>query len=260
MAGGAVGMRRAPWGGAVARAGAVLACVAVLAGCGAVTDAIDTLEAPDDVELLEEVSLTPEDAAGTAVFQEYEGGNEVVGRTSLDLCFGDFPSEELRTGRRQVGIGDVAGATWVSSEAILYASPEQAAQGMRELQAARADCPTEAVAPQDGDGDAVVWGFLDDPDGDWPDEPGIQRQAYAFTTTDTEGAETTSTATYLRRGRMILALYVTPPDGAAVAIRNAPDPARFTEVMTNRLAGLDEAALQESNGPGTRTDPDDVEA
>jgi hypothetical protein len=59
---------------------------------------------------------------------------------------------------------------------------------------------------------------------------------------------------------MILALYVTPPDGAGVAIRNAPDAARFTEVMTNRLEALDDAALQRSNGPGTRLDPDDVEA
>jgi hypothetical protein len=258
--GGRAGTRGPRRGRFAVLAAALVACVGLLAGCGATADLIDGRAAPTDVELLEAVSLTEQDAAGNAVFQEYEGGNEVVGRTSLDLCFGDFPSEALRTGRRQVGIGDVAGESWVSSEAILYASAAQAEQGMGELRAARADCPTEAVGPQDGDGDAVVWGFLDEPDGDWPDEPGVQRQAYAFTTTNTEGAQTTSTATYLRRGRMILALYVTPPDGAALAIRNTPDPARFTEVMTNRLAALDEAALQESNGPGARLDPDDVEA
>jgi hypothetical protein len=253
------GRSRRP-GRRLAAAGALLAGVALLAGCGSIGEVVGSLDPPTDVELLEAVSLTEADAAGAAVFQEYEGGNEVAGRTSLDLCFGEFPSEELRTGRRQVGIGDVAGEAWVSSEAILYETPAQAQQGMRELREAREACPGEAVGPRDGDGEAVVWGFLDAPDDDWPAEPGVQRQAYAFTTTGADGEQTTSTATYLRRGRMILALYVTPPDGAGVAIRNAPDAARFTEVMTNRLEALDDAALQRSNGPGTRLDPDDVEA
>ena len=43
---------------------------------------------------------------------------------------------------------------------------------------------------------------------------------------------------------MILALYTTPPDSPAATLKNAPDRARFVEVMTNRLAGLPEEPLQ----------------
>jgi hypothetical protein len=232
----------------------------VLVGCGAVGDLAAGLAPPTDVELLEAVSLTEQDASDVAVFQPYEGGDQTVGRTSLDLCFGDFPSEDRRTGRNQVGIGDLAGTTWVSSEAILYADPAQAQAAMAELVSAREDCPDEPVTRRDGTGDPVTWTFQDPPDATWPEAPGVTRQAYAFTTTDAEGGQTIGTATYLQRGRMILALYVTPPEGPEVAIRNAPDAARFTEVMTNRLRALDTDALQRSNGPGTRVDPDDVEA
>jgi hypothetical protein len=232
----------------------------LLTGCGAVGDVVASIDPPTDVELLEAVSLGEQDASEAAVFQAYEGGDETVGRTSLDLCYGDFPSEATRTGRNQVGIGDLAGTTWVSSEAILYPDPAQASEAMDELAAARQACPEEPVPPADGSGEPVTWTFQDPPDATWPEQQGITRQAYAFTTTDAEGEQSVGTATYLQRGRMILALYVTPPDGPQVAIRNAPDAARFHEVMTNRLASLDADALQRSNGPGTREDPDDVEA
>jgi len=43
---------------------------------------------------------------------------------------------------------------------------------------------------------------------------------------------------------MVLALYTSPPDSPAAALRNAPGPARFVEVMANRLAGLPAEPLQ----------------
>jgi hypothetical protein len=168
----------------------------------------------------------------------------VFGRTSLDLCFADFPSEDLRSGRNQVAIGDEAGTAWVSSEAILYPTPEDAEQAMAELESAREECPTEPVEPPQPDREALAWEFMADPDTDWPEEPGVTRQAYAFDATNPAGETLTSTATYLQRGRMILALYATPPDSPATALRNAPDPARFVEVMSNRLASLPEEPLQ----------------
>ena len=96
------------------------------------------------------MSLTEADAAAGSLFQPYEGGTEVFGRTSLDLCFGDFPSEDLRSGRNQVGIGDEAGTNWVSSEAILYPTPEDAEQAMAELEKAREECPTGRSNPRTG--------------------------------------------------------------------------------------------------------------
>jgi hypothetical protein len=216
----------------------------LLGGCSQLERISDTLAAPSDAELLAAVSLTEADAAEGAVFQPYEGGTEVFGRTSLDLCFGDFPSEDLRSGRNQVGIGDEAGAAWVSSEAVLYPTPEDAQQAMGELEKAREECPSGPVDPPQPDREPLAWEFLPAPDADWPQEPGVTRQAYAFEATNPAGEKFASTATYLQRGRMILALYATPPDSPAATLRNAPDPARFVEVMGNRLAVLPEESLQ----------------
>jgi hypothetical protein len=221
-----------------------MAAALLLSGCSQLERITDVLAPSTDAELLAAVSLTESDAATGAVFQPYEGGDEVFGRTSLDLCYGDFPSEDLRSGRNQVGIGDEAGTAWVSSEAILYPTPEDAQQAMAELETAREECPSEPVEPPEPDRDALTWEFLPPPDTDWPQEPGVTRQAYAFTATTPAGEAWTGTATYLQRGRMILALYATPPESPAAALRNAPDPARFVEVMSNRLAGLPEEPLQ----------------
>ena len=221
----------------------VLAGALLLSGCSQIQRITDSLGS-SDAELLAAVSLTEADAATGSVYQPYEGGTEVFGRTSLDLCFGDFPSEELRSGRNQVGIGDGAGRNWVSSEAVLYPTPEDADQAMAELEKAREECPTGPVDPPRPDRDALAWEFAPSPDADWPQEPGVTRQAYEFEATNPAGEKFTSTATYLQRGRMILALYTTPPDSPAATLKNAPDQARFVEVMTNRLAGLPEEPLQ----------------
>jgi hypothetical protein len=153
------------------RAASVVAGCLLLAGCQQVDRIGDLLGGPTDAELLQAVSLTPEDAAPEAVFEPYEGGDEVVGRTSLDLCYGDFPSEELRVGRNQVGIGDTAGQAWVSSEAILYGTPDEAEQAMGELERAREECPDTPVPPPQPERDPLTWAFEDPPDDDWPAEP-----------------------------------------------------------------------------------------
>ncbi len=228
--------------------GIALAGCLLLGGCGGSFQF--NLGGLSDQEMLDTVSLTEDDVAEGAEFEVYEGGDEVVGRTSLDLCYGDFPSEDLRVGREQVGIGDSTGA-WVSSEAILYRTPEDAEQAMAELAQARESCPDEAVQPPEPDSEALTWTFDDPPDGDWPQEPGVNRQSYAFSVTTTDGARMDSTATYLQRGRMILALYSTPPDTPATAIRNTPNQARFVEVMGNRLASLPESSVQEPNPEST---------
>jgi hypothetical protein len=221
-----------------------LATALLVSGCSPLQRIGDSLTGSSDADLLAAVSLTEADAAQGSTFQPYEGATEVFGRTSLDLCYADFPSEDLRSGRNQVGIGNEAGDAWVSSEAILYPTPEDAEQAMAELRKAREECPTEPVEPPEPDREALAWTFLDAPDSQWPQEPGVTRQAYEFEVTNPAGETWTSTATYLQRGRMILALYATPPDSPASTVRNAPDQARFVEVMTNRLARLPEEPLQ----------------
>lgn len=235
---------------------AVVGCLA-LGGCQQVRQA---LAGTSDSELMAAVSLTEHDAADDAVFQPYEGGTEVAGEVSLDLCFGQFPSEELRIGRLQVGIGSLSDRSWVSSEAILYSTPQEADQAMAELAEARTGCPDGPVPAPRPDREPLQWRFDDAPDAAWPATPdGVARQAYAFTATDPAGDTWSSTATYLQRGRMILALYSTPPDGPASTIRNAPGPARFVEVMTNRLMSLPADALRRGD-PSLRAPADGLSA
>jgi hypothetical protein len=201
------------------------------------------LSRADEEALVDAVSLTAADAAEGAIFEPYEGGRAVADQISLDLCFARFDTEAKRVARNQVGIGDGDGSSWVSSEAILYSSPEVAEEAMRELESARRNCPDTEVPAPTSDRESLTWRFTDPPDGDWPKASGIRRQSYAFTVTDPSGAEWSSTATYLQRGRMILALYATPAESAAAVIKNAPEPDRFASVMTRRLAALPDEAL-----------------
>ncbi len=230
-------------------AAAAVGGVLLLAGCGPLP--------PTDAELLQFVSLTQDDAAEGAIVAPYEGGAEVFGRVSLDLCYGDFPSETLRSGRNQVGMFDVGGGAQVSSEAILYPTPADAEQAMDELRTAAADCPDEPVDPPQQDREPLTWQFDDAPDADWADQPGVARQAYAFTATSPAEETVRSTATYLQRGRMILALYSTPPDSPSAVLRNAPDQERFVAVMGSRLAALPQRALQQGE---PLEDPDALDA
>lgn len=232
----------------LATALAVAGCV-LLAGCQG-SFHLD-LDGPSDAELLQQVSLTEQDAADGAQFELYEGGDEVAGRTSLDLCYGDFPSEDLRVGRLQVGIRDPDFSGWVSSEAILYATPAEAEQAMHELEVAHAECPTTVKNGPEPDDEPLTWRFGDAPDAGWPDQPGVRRQAYAFTVTTSDGQDFVSNAVYLQRGRMILGLYSTPPEATSTTIRNAPDEQRYVEVMTNRLSELPEESLQRPNPEST---------
>jgi hypothetical protein len=233
-----------------------LGAALVLAGCGPVQRLADAVSQPSDAELLAAVSLTEQDAGEGALFQPYEGGDQVYGEVSLDLCYGDFPSEDLRSGRNQVAIGDAEGQSWVSSEAILYPTPADAQQAMSELAAARESCPSGPVDSPKGDREPLAWEFTDAPDDQWPEQPGVARQSYAFTVTDPTGVSWSSTATYLQRGRMILALYATPPDSPSLTLRNAPDDARFVDVMSRRLSGLPEDALQQGD---PLADPRDID-
>lgn len=236
---------------------AIAAGCLLLGGCASVRELAERGRAADatDAEMLAAVSLTEGDASADAVFSPLEGGTEVEGRTSLDLCFGQFPSEADRVGRQQVGISDPEQTIWVSSEAILYGTPEQARKAMSELDEARQQCPDEPVPAPGDEASELTWTFTDPPDAGWPQEPGVDRQAYAFTVRDADGQERVGTATYLQRGRMVLALYAAPPDGPASAVRNAPSPARFTEVMANRLGELPGAALQRTTAPRSTDGP-----
>lgn len=52
------------------------------------------------------------------------------------------------------------------------------------------------------------------------------------------GERASFVTTYLRRGRILVAVYVSPPDSGAAVLVKAPSQERLVEVMSARLASL----------------------
>lgn len=232
--------------------------LAVLAGCGLPAELGLGRANPDDV-ILSAVGLRESDAASDAQFGVLDHGDEVTGQVSLDLCAADYPSEGQRQARHQVAISQASAGTWVSTESLLYSSESAAEQAMAELADAVDNCSssTGGLLPQPGDkevgyqqagGQQVLfptaddqglkWSFEPAPDADWPQTRGIVRQAYQFEVSDQFGDSYSYQSTYLRRGRLLVAAYVTPPGAQADAITNSPSAARFIEVLAARMAAL----------------------
>jgi hypothetical protein len=138
-----------------------------------------------------------------------DGGNQVQGETTLDLCNGTFPSESLRTNRLQVVAIEGQNAT-LSTEAVLYTNPAAAVQAFGELRSVAANCPSTPVRSPVGNG-TVTTKFDPPPDGAWPQVAGVDRLAYSFTSTDTQGQSSPSVAVYLRRGRALMGIYFVDP-------------------------------------------------
>lgn len=80
--------------------------------------------------------------------QSFGEGDQVEGQVTLDLCGQEFPSEQLRTARLQLGyVHPGENAVWVSNEVVRY-RPGGARQALDELIAAVRDCPRGSVIGQ----------------------------------------------------------------------------------------------------------------
>ncbi len=133
-------------------------------------------------------------------------GGDTTADPTLDLCNGTFPSERLRTARRQVVAVDRNTTMVLSTEAVLYGKPADTAQAFAELRALLKDCPDRLVPSPTGAA-ALRTKFGDAPDRSWPPFAKVERIAFDITTTDAAGMRSHTVAVYLRRGRVLLGLY-----------------------------------------------------
>ena len=171
-----------------------------------------------------------------------QGGERVVGETTLDLCNGTFSSEALRSARLQVAEADAESNAILSTEAVLYESPSGTAQAFTELQKASAHCPTTPVQSPVGE-PTVQTTFNAPPDRSWPQVATVQRVAYDFVTTDVQGQTQHTVAAFLRRGRVLLGLYFPQPDGAQAPIDGKTSIPDIVAVFASRLAKLPDAVV-----------------
>jgi len=164
---------------------------------------------------------------------------------TLDLCNGTFPSEQLRTARRQVALTHEVrqpnglpptSTLQLSTEAVLYGAPAGGAQAFRELRSVAATCPPTPVKSPVGEGTAVTT-FRAAPDGAWPRTPTVERLAYDFVSVDAATGESThSIAVYLRRGRILMGVYFAVPDGTQVPVDGKRSIAGIVSVFEHRIA------------------------
>jgi hypothetical protein len=155
---------------------------------------------------------------------------------TLDLCNGTFPSEALRTARRQVALTDAQPALRMSIEAVLYGRPAGGDQAFSELKSVAAKCPSSPVKSPVGE-DTAITTFRAAPDRAWASTPTVDRLAYDFVSVSAAtGASSHSIAVYLRRGRVLMGVYFAQPDGAQIAVAGRKTIAGIVAVFEARMA------------------------
>jgi hypothetical protein len=182
------------------------------------------------------------DVAATETVGPIIGGTRVADGATLDLCNGTFPSESLRTARLQVAAADLQGTVVLSTEAVLYSAPAGAAQAFSELKSAAPGCPASPVVSPVGE-PTVTTQFNAAPDGSWPQVATVERLAFDFVTTDTSGQSRHLSAVYLRRGRALMGIYFSQPDGPQVAVQGQTTMAGIVNVFAARMAALAASAV-----------------
>jgi hypothetical protein len=162
-------------------------------------------------------------------------GGAGLGVATLDLCNGNFPSDDLRTARLQDGVFDAQENATLSTEAVLYGDSAATTQAFSELKSVAAACPSTPVPSESG---PVTTKFNPAPDANWPQTPTVNRLAYDFTSTDGSGQANHTIAVYLQRGRVLMGVYFFQPDGDQAPVAGQTTVAGIVGVFAGRMAAL----------------------
>jgi hypothetical protein len=163
-------------------------------------------------------------------------GDSVAG-TTLDLCNAVFPSERLRSARRQVAAVDTLGSVTLSTEAVLYRRPADAAQAFTELHTLARTCPNRPVTSPTG-GTTVTTKLGAAPDRSWAPFANVERIAFDVNTTDQTGRRDHSVAVYLRRGRVLMGVYFATAAATQPMVAGETSLAGISRVFASRIAEL----------------------
>jgi hypothetical protein len=206
---------------------------------GATTPATTVPRVPADPNenVLGSLILRQSEVPSTDTVTLLQNGADLTIAT-LDLCNGTYPSEALRTARRQVALTDAGSLLQMSTEAVLYRDVKASEQAFRELQSVAAACPsTPVVSPVNED--TVTTVFAPAPDKKWPRTPTVERLAYDFVATSaTSGQPQHSIAVYLRRGRALVGVYFANPDEPQHLIAGRSTIAGIVGLFESRLAAV----------------------
>jgi hypothetical protein len=220
------------------RFAAVVVCMLILSplpAVGAVGSFVQpTMTSAADQQLLAAVGLQPSDVQPSAQIVPYRSGTQVRGQVSLDLCGAAFPSEALRTGRRQVGI-NLQQAQVLSVETILYRNDAAAKQAMTELARARKTCPKGYAPPRVAGEPPIKNHFNHVPSQYRAAVPGVQRAAFDITESTANGDSGEVLSIYQRRGRIIVGLYSGDPSADTAVATNIGGVPGLANTLAQRL-------------------------
>jgi hypothetical protein len=201
-------------------------------GAGGVAPRVPGGSAPSDPDdaVLGDLNVQQSDVSTDITVALIPQGDSVAGAT-LDLCNGTFPSENLRTARRQVAAVDSNARLVISTESVLYRRPADTAQAFDELRALTRNCPD----PQTRFGGA--------PDGSWAPFPDVERLAFDVNTTDVLGTTEHTVAVYLRRGRVLMGLYFGSANRVQPRVAGERSVKGISGAFASRLAELPAAVI-----------------
>ena len=176
------------------------------------------------------------DVPAAATVGIFDGGIG-LSQPTLDLCNGRYPSESRRTARIQNVELDAQGTVVLSTEAVLYADSAATSQAFSELRAVTAACPSTPVPGGLGE-PPLTTNFGPPPDTSWAQTPTVNRLAFDFTSDDGTRQPRHSIAVYLQRGRVLLGVYFSQPDGPQSAVEGQTTVEGIVGVFAARVAAL----------------------
>jgi hypothetical protein len=180
--------------------------------------------------------VKPEDVPSTAQVVVFNGGIG-LDQPTLDLCNGKYPSEARRAARFQDAALDDQGRVVFGTEAVLYGDSAGTTQAFAELRSVVAACPSTPVPGAAGE-PAVTTKFNAAPDTNWAKVATVNRLAYDLTSDDGAGRTTHTVAVYLQRGRALLGVYFSQPDGPQLAVEGQTTMEGIVNVFAKRVAAL----------------------
>jgi hypothetical protein len=189
-----------------------------------------------DESALGDLNVQQTDVTARYIVGLIPNGGSIAG-TTLDLCNAVFPSERLRTARRQVAAVDTLGSLTLSTEAVLYRRPADAARAFTELHTLTRTCPNRPVTSPTG-GTTVTTRFGAAPDRSWAPFADVERIAFDVNTTDQNGRRNHSVAVYLRRGRVLMGVYFGTAASTQPMVAGETSLRGISRVFASRIAEL----------------------
>ena len=192
---------------------------------------------PDrDAHALDDLNVQQSDVTAQYSVALIPDGDSLTSPT-LDLCNATFPSEARRIVRRQVAAVDAVGTLGISTEAVLYRRPADAALAFTELRKLSRTCPNHPVPSPTG-GRTLTTRFGPAPDRTWATVANIERIAFDVNTTDELGDRERTVAVYLRRGRVLMGVYFPTASGTQASVAGETTLEGISRVFASRIAEL----------------------